>query len=201
MSRGPGLIERTILRLPTSHPMLVSQIARQAYSLPHAADVTPTHLQAVRRALRKLERAGVVARIYDEQLGRWRWQRVDLAAIERSEERQRRALTRRWKEEEREAAMRAANVSRLEQRPAATDQHTEERPHRPPRIRRDRRRSQQQGRVSIGQLWAFDVVATPEHELSGTIARITRLWAGLHEADQTLALELLAKLPKAKISH
>jgi hypothetical protein len=214
MSRGPGHIERTILGMAEHHPMLVPQIARQAYGLARAGEVTPTHCQAVRRALRKLEQAGIVARIHDEQLGRWRWRRINLAALERANQRQQRELARRRKAEEREAAIQAANatspgaVTRLLKRPSITPSlpyQTEavwvDEP-RQPRVRMTRRRSQRAGRPrNIGQLWAYDVTVPEAHELSQVIAVITRLWAGLHEADRVLAFQLLEKLPNTKITR
>jgi hypothetical protein len=213
MSRGLGRIERAILGMAEHRPLLVAQIARQAYGLALAVDVTPMHCQAVRRALRKLEQAGVVARSYDEQLGRWRWRRINLAAVERANQRYQRELARRRKIEEREAAIQTANaaspgaVARLIKRPAITPSL----PHlteavwldepRQPHVRMTRRRSQRPGRPrNIGQLWAYDVSVPEEHEFSSVIAVITRLWAGLHKADPVLASQLLGKLPSMKIA-
>jgi hypothetical protein len=77
MSRGPGHLERAILSLTPGKALLVGQIARRAYRVAAAVDVTAVQRQATRRALRKLEQTGAVKRIYDEMLGRWRWQRID----------------------------------------------------------------------------------------------------------------------------
>jgi hypothetical protein len=210
MSRGPGRVERTILSLGRT-PLLVTQIARRAYDLARAAEVTPIHCQAVRRSLRKLEKVGVVERIYDEPLGRWRWQCADVRASEQVSERRQRALERQWRAEQRraaiearEAAIRAAeNVSRLSPSSKKAEPLTlatrEEMMRPPPRVRMTRRRSQRPGTISIGQLWATDIVVPREDELASLIARITRLWAGLYEAKPALALDLLAKLPKTKI--
>ena len=221
MSRGPGRVERTILSLGRT-PLLVTQIARRAYQLAHAADVTATHCQAVRRALRKFERVGVVERVADEALRRWRWQGVDVAAAERFAQRRQRALERQWQREQRRAAVakrqaavaaREAAIRTAENVTAIGDRKTadaakpaepltlatreEMRMRRPPLVRMTRRRSQRPG--SIGQLWVVGIEVPQPEELPALIARIARLWAGLHEANPDLAHTLLAHLPKTKI--
>lgn len=63
----------------------------------------------------------------------------------------------------------------------------------PHRSRRDRPGDR------LTALGATVVRVPPRDEWPALVARITRLWAELHEADPALARELARKLPRAEI--